>query len=194
MIRNLISVNQGFLALPLAFLVAMAGGCRQEAEVADVNEQVRGSAAPQQALDTSESDRAQVDALVESYLDLRQLLAEDKFDGVAEALTTIAQTAQPLAESGEAQVKPHAETLAESAATTPEDIGSARKTFQELSEALIALVKVVPPSDAVAETLYVAYCPMAKASWLQATEKLSNPYMGQKMPQCGEVKETIPTS
>jgi hypothetical protein len=34
-------------------------------------------------------------------------------------------------------------------------------------------------------------CPMAKADWLQTDPKqVSNPYMGKKMPTCGEMKKS----
>lgn len=31
-----------------------------------------------------------------------------------------------------------------------------------------------------------AYCPMAKAKWVQKNGKLANPYLGKSMPDCGE--------
>lgn len=157
-------------------------------------EQPESSVAPLRAIETTGTEQAQVDAMLESYLDARQLLAEDKLEGVSEELAAIGQAAQPLTDSNDAQVKALAQDLVNDAAVRPDDLESARETFEGISDAMIELIKIVPPSDAAAETLYVAYCPMAKASWLQATEELANPYMGQKMLECGEIKETIATS
>ena len=45
--------------------------------------------------------------------------------------------------------------------------------------------------------LTVAYCPMKKASWMQAGDTLSNPYFGTAMIDCGEVRRKVaapPTS
>ena len=43
--------------------------------------------------------------------------------------------------------------------------------------------------------IYWNNCPMALngqgANWLSMNEKIRNPYMGQKMPGCGSVQETI---
>jgi hypothetical protein len=47
----------------------------------------------------------------------------------------------------------------------------------------------------MSETMYWNHCPMAMggdgANWLSINEKISNPYMGQKMPGCGSVQETL---
>ena len=183
MIRNLIPTAAGILLLIFAVTIT---GCQEGAE------QAERSAEP--AVETTETDQAQVDAMVQSYLSLRQLLANDQLDGVPEELAEIGRAAQPLADSSDAQVRELARGIAERAAAQPDDLEKARETFGTVSAALIDLVKVVPPSEAVGEKLYVAFCPMAKASWLQATDELDNPYMGQKMLKCGEVRETIATS
>jgi hypothetical protein len=39
-----------------------------------------------------------------------------------------------------------------------------------------------------AGSYYVAYCPMAKASWLQTSKTILNPYMGTSMVHCGQIK------
>ena len=184
MTGKMIPLTAGVLLL--AFMVVMTG-CQQQTE------QAERPAAPQRTIETTETERGQVDTLVASYLELRQLLAQDTLDGVSEKLAAISQAAQPLTDSGNAQVTALARDLADHAAARPDDLDNARKSFEGISVAMIDLVKVIPPSDAVAETLYVAYCPMAKASWLQANDELANPYMGKKMLKCGEVKETIAT-
>ena len=33
---------------------------------------------------------------------------------------------------------------------------------------------------------------MAKANWLQIGEQVNNPYLGQQMPDCGEVRRKLP--
>ena len=64
-------------------------------------------------------------------------------------------------------------------------LGSARAAFKVLSESLIVYLKAqhVPPG-----VYYVAYCPMAKASWLQTDKTIINPYMGKSMVHCGQIK------
>ena len=39
--------------------------------------------------------------------------------------------------------------------------------------------------------LYYDYCPMAKAYWVSEEGNIVNPYLGQAMPTCGSVKDTL---
>lgn len=41
--------------------------------------------------------------------------------------------------------------------------------------------------------LSVAYCPMAKARWLQPGDAISNPYLGPEMTSCGSVQKKVQT-
>jgi hypothetical protein len=59
---------------------------------------------------------------------------------------------------------------------------------QKLNEA----APVAAPDTQPAESLTQIYCPMVKAEWLQIGDKVINPYMGQEMSDCGEVKHKFP--
>ena len=67
-----------------------------------------------------------------------------------------------------------------------------RKQFQTISDKLIEMVKNF---DKVNDKLYVQFCPMADnnngAYWLSKEEQVLNPYFGDAMLKCGEVKQTI---
>ena len=68
------------------------------------------------------------------------------------------------------------------------DIDKQRELFATLSTTMISLAKSISLSD---KEIYVDYCPMKKASWLSAEKAIKNPYYGNKMLTCGNVKETI---
>ncbi len=72
------------------------------------------------------------------------------------------------------------------------DVEEQRKQFDFLSQALIKSIKVFGISE---NTLYVEHCPMANnnegADWISKDEAIQNPYFGDKMLTCGEVKATI---
>lgn len=72
------------------------------------------------------------------------------------------------------------------------DIDAQRTIYSSLSNEFIALVKKTGLSSGA---LYVDYCPMALndkgAYWLSAAKEIRNPYFGDQMLTCGEVKETI---
>ncbi|AZJ36689.1 efflux RND transporter periplasmic adaptor subunit [Tenacibaculum singaporense] len=78
---------------------------------------------------------------------------------------------------------------AEIAKTT--DVDVQRKYFKVLSEHFIIAVQ----SFGINEVTYKQYCPMADsdkgAYWLSKEKQVLNPYFGDMMLKCGEVKETI---
>jgi len=66
------------------------------------------------------------------------------------------------------------------------DLESVRHAFAELSDAMIAYRNA---SDEEPKP-EVAYCSMARHSWLQPKGPISNPYLGAGMSTCGEIKRT----
>ncbi|PWG04942.1 efflux RND transporter periplasmic adaptor subunit [Polaribacter aquimarinus] len=71
------------------------------------------------------------------------------------------------------------------------DIKAQRDHFKHLSSHLINAVQLF----GVNEKVYVEFCPMADnnngAYWLSKEEKVINPYFGEAMLTCGEVKKVI---
>jgi Cu(I)/Ag(I) efflux system membrane fusion protein len=71
------------------------------------------------------------------------------------------------------------------------DVEEQRKHFETLSDNLIEAVEYF---GVVEDTIYRQYCPMAfrdqGAYWLSGEKEIRNPYFGDKMLTCGEVKET----
>ncbi|MDX5340334.1 MAG: efflux RND transporter periplasmic adaptor subunit [Cyclobacteriaceae bacterium] len=77
-------------------------------------------------------------------------------------------------------------------ASITEDIEELRASFIEISSQLKMLVETFRPYN---QTLYVQFCPMANnnrgANWLSLEREVKNPYFGEAMLSCGEVKATI---
>ena len=71
-----------------------------------------------------------------------------------------------------------------SAVAAAADLEATRHAFAELSDAMIAYRT---ESDEEPKPV-VAYCSMAKHSWLQPNGPISNPYLGASMTTCGEIK------
>lgn len=69
-----------------------------------------------------------------------------------------------------------------------DDIEGQREHFKNLSADMYQFLKAVGITSV---ELYYDYCPMAKAYWLSETPSISNPYLGQMMPTCGSVKDTL---
>ncbi|MBY0462852.1 MAG: DUF3347 domain-containing protein [Taibaiella sp.] len=72
------------------------------------------------------------------------------------------------------------------------DIDAQRTLYADLSKDFIERVK---GSGLNSGEIYVEYCPMALnnkgAAWLSNQKEIRNPYFGESMMTCGEVKETL---
>ncbi len=63
-----------------------------------------------------------------------------------------------------------------------QSLNAARVAFKKLS------VQAIPLAKGQAGYV-VANCPMVGSDWVQTTSKISNPYLGKKMPTCGSIKD-----
>lgn len=115
------------------------------------------------------------------YLAIQKELAKDALKGVDEHANAIAKAVRgddmkmlPM------DVARQAETLAKA-----EGLKATREAFKPLSA---SLVKYLADNKAAKGVYHEAYCPMAKASWLQTEKEVKNPYMGKAMLSCGELK------
>jgi Cu(I)/Ag(I) efflux system membrane fusion protein len=120
-----------------------------------------------------------VKSVYDHYLKIQADLANDSLTGVAENANAITKAVQSDAKMLPAEVGAQAEALAKA-----KDLRTARAAFKPLSDTLIKYL-----ADHKARSAYVeVYCPMARASWLQADKNVNNPYMGQAMSRCGEIQ------
>jgi len=73
-----------------------------------------------------------------------------------------------------------------------DDIDEQRKAFSGLSNELYGIIKIF---GLMGKTVYYQFCPMAfnekGAFWLSTTKEIRNPYFGNQMLTCGEIKETL---
>jgi hypothetical protein len=151
--------------------------------------------APQETQQTAAAISAEaqqhIDQLAKAYLATQQLLAGDKFEGVAKQLATVQKEAKSLAAIQSDKLKADAQAVVDAAAGNPKSLDEARTGFKKLSIAVTELLKAAPPTSTVAPALYDVYCPMAKADWLQSSKDVANPYLGKEMSTCGKVTATI---
>jgi Cu(I)/Ag(I) efflux system membrane fusion protein len=117
-----------------------------------------------------------------NYLKIESDLAKDSLAGVAENANAIAKTVRgDDAKALPTLVADQAESVAKA-----KDLTAAREAFKPLSKSLI---KYLADNKVPKGTYYEVYCPMARASWLQANKDVNNPYMGKDMASCGIVKD-----
>lgn len=97
-----------------------------------------------------------------SYEKVRVALAADDLPGAKTAASEFGEEGAVIAKS--------------------DKIESARAEFTRLSERAIKL-------GTGRSEYYVVRCPMLKKEWLQPSSRISNPYAGKSMPECGVIKK-----
>ena len=122
-----------------------------------------------------------VKSVFDHYLAIQKELTKDSMKGVNEHAAAIAKAVKvDDMKMLPTEVAQQAETLA-----VAKDIKKAREAFKPLSA---SLVKYLADHKAGKGVYHEAYCPMAKASWLQTEKEVRNPYYGKSMLDCGELK------
>lgn len=122
-----------------------------------------------------------VQAVFDSYITVQGALAQDSLKGISTAATTMAKAIQGDSKKAlSPKVAQQTQALANA-----KDLATARDAFKSLSDSLIQYLN---DQKVPAGSYYVAYCPMAKASWLQTDKTIMNPYMGKGMLHCGQIK------
>ena len=143
--------------------------------------------------------KKQIGVLIEGYLGVHAALAKDDAAAAAKSATK-AFTALAKVDMGLVTGKDHVDWMKHEgvlkslleAIAGANKIEPSRVTFALLSEQVAALLTRfgVPEGK-----LYKAWCPMAfdnrGASWIQNKEEINNPYFGETMLHCGEVKEVL---
>lgn len=118
-----------------------------------------------------------VQTVVDNYIKLQVSLSKDSVEGLKEAGSAMVKAIGD--EKGfSAKIAQQANALA-----TAQDIDAAREALKPLSQSLIEYLKA---QNALTGKYREAYCPMAKASWIQTEAEIINPYMGKAMLHCGE--------
>lgn len=123
--------------------------------------------------------------VVGPYLTIQTALVNDDLAPVGAAARSLQQGAGALGSEGKA--------LAAAAARTADagTLEAARAAFGDLSAALIAYAD---RTKQPVEGKIVAFCPMAKKSWVQADGTIANPYYGKAMATCGSsTRKLAPT-
>jgi hypothetical protein len=122
-----------------------------------------------------------VKSVLDHYLIIQAALATDLLKGVDENASAIAKAVR---NDDRKMLSPDVATQAEALAKAT-DMETARAAFKPLSNSLI---KYLADNKAGVGTYHEAFCPMARASWLQTENNIKNPYMGNAMSGCGEFK------
>jgi|SRR5665647_420686 len=137
--------------------------------------------------------------MVSQYLQMKNALANDNGKDAASAGNAFVESMGKMEKTSLTPDKKKiwndlsddAKEMAEHIGKNAGDIEHQREHFDMLSKDMYDMVKAFGSG----QILYNDYCPMYDdkkgATWLSETKEIKNPYLGKKMPTCGEVKEEI---
>lgn len=148
-------------------------------------------------IDISDDAKAELNPLYTKYFELKDALTEDDFE------TAKAKVEELKAVFGKIDMKAFKDDTHEKWMSYHgkmekvlehihhhDNIEDLRKNFIALSDWMIQVTETFSP---ISETLYLQHCPMADndkgADWLSKEEPIVNPYFGESMLSCGEVKK-----
>lgn len=137
---------------------------------------------------SAQKNDASISKLYQNYLTLKNALVADDSDNASKAATYFLKSAslidyKVLSEGNLDLLRKDASKIEDS-----RSIEVQRETFNHLSKNMIALSQKFKLAD---QSVYIQYCPMAKASWLSAEKKIQNPFYGSSMVNCGTVKAEL---
>lgn len=133
---------------------------------------------------------------LEKYYILKNALATDKAEEAQKAAIALGVAVKDVPHKGFATDGQHQLWMKESAVIQQQlailakssDLKVQRKSFEGVSQSFVTLTSELKIN---AKPVYVQYCPMAKASWLNEVKDVQNPYYGSMMYDCGTVKEVL---
>lgn len=141
-----------------------------------------------------------VKEIIAAYLQVKNALTKDNSKDAALAANVLVATLNGVTTKSlpKEQMNNYMD-IAEDLKENGEHIGSneskidhQREHFELLSKDIADLIKMFGNGE---QTLYKDFCPMANggkgAFWISEFKEIKNPYLGNEMPECGSVKETI---
>ena len=149
------------------------------------------------SVETNPTFKAQLTKVYENYVDMKNaFVATDaqKVSQEAQKVESAIQSVNMELLKGDAhiawmnQLKTlNSETKIIAASS---DIEAQRQEFSKFNEAFYKSLKMFGLEN---DTAYYQFCPMFNngAYWISETEKIRNPYYGEKMMDCGETKERL---
>ncbi|WP_160164116.1 DUF3347 domain-containing protein [Nafulsella turpanensis] len=178
-------------SLLFAFITSCSSGTEEQKAAEIVEEPEMGE------MEMMEEDATAAPVVLEGeptflveYVEVKNALFQDDYEQAKAAAAELQEALEGNGALEEAQISELQATALQIAEA--EDIKTLRRYFAELSQ---ELYEVVQNNELTEQVLYWQHCPMALggegANWLSYEEQIQNPFMGQRMPGCGSVAETI---
>ncbi|MEQ8518630.1 MAG: efflux RND transporter periplasmic adaptor subunit [Cytophagales bacterium] len=147
----------------------------------------------------TEDAKKSLQPLFENYFKLKVALASDDFEK-AKATGAALYSSLGKVDMNLFMADAHSHWMQQSTALNADlqhiqhlsDINAIREKFISISNSMIVIAESFDP---ISSTIYIQHCPMADsnkgADWLSQDLEIRNPYYGESMLNCGEIRKTI---
>lgn len=136
---------------------------------------------------SAQQSNKKIETLFAEYLTIKDALVTDNAAKASDAAGNFVQSLAAIDTKTIAVEKSNALKTDASAIQQSKDIKIQRKSFNSLSDNMVELMK----DQKISSTIFVQYCPMAKAQWMSSKKEIRNPYYGKSMLECGFVSSEI---
>ncbi len=171
-----------------AGVIMIAFSCNNADKTATGSSDSTSTVVQDNTINSIELKDAQVQAIYDGYISLKNALVATKFEDAKSAAAKL-----KISLAGYEGCENTA--LLAGKIADAKDIAAQRKEFTSLSSDVIALFK---HADLTKGEIFVQHCPMANdgngGDWLASEAKIQNPYYGDEMMECGAVIEEIKTA
>lgn len=141
----------------------------------------------------------QLTTFINHYFDLKNALIEGDFQktqsNAEKLISTFNQIDMSLLDENSHSVWMESHSVLKQQLEQLSKAKNIEKQREILAHLSTQLIETIETFGLNLETVYVSYCPMAfnnnGAYWLSEFKEIRNPYFGDKMLKCGEVKKTI---
>ncbi|MDQ6756860.1 MAG: DUF3347 domain-containing protein, partial [Bacteroidota bacterium] len=190
------------IILGFAVIAITASACNNGSNTTEKNEKkadttVNNNSSTQSSNNSDKNVDGSMKEMVAQYLQVKNALANDNGKDAATAGKAFVESMGKMDKNsltGEKKQKwdnisDDAKEMAEHIGDNANKIDHQREHFDMLSTDMYDLVKTF----GAGQTLYKDFCPMYNnnkgAIWLSEVKDIKNPYLGKKMPTCGNMKE-----
>lgn len=186
-------------ATNIVFFTACNSSNNQSKTDSDTAQAAQATIGDKPVATDNQQSASPVKEIVNSYLAMKNTLANDNDKGAATAgdamvaafekfdNSSLTAEQKKMYEDVESDAREHAEHIGKNAG----NIKHQREHFEMLSKDMYELVKTF----GTGQQLYYDHCPMYNngkgADWISETKEIANPYLGKEMPTCGTIKEEL---
>ena len=144
--------------------------------------------------------RNAISQIIDVYFSIRTKLANDSIDGIEKSILSMEEKVKKIKKDSldlpegiyKELIKKFTHMDHKLAGINGKSLDETRNAFKNISKDMREYVEEFHYRLKGTEKVYIFFCPMANASWVQKNGKIGNPYFGSKMLKCGTLENEVP--